>query len=320
MVKAMKFLVFGAAALIALLVLTFLVLLAINGFRFSAISGGEFKTRELVIDDEVQNIFIKSKTVDIKILPSEDGALRAVLYEREELQSSLSVVDGTLKIEPHDTRAWYNKIFSFGSASITLYLPEAEYDGISVTDSTGDVRIEGTSAEEITVTVSTGDVDLKNIRGGSARITASTGDITIKEASLSGELLANSSTGDAELSDVSAGSIYTKASTGDAKLLRVNSKDSLTAVRSTGDVKLADTLAKSLSVTTSTGSVKLDKSDAHEIYVKVGTGNVSGSLLSSKVFITETDTGKVCVPKTAEGGRCEITTDTGNITITISEE
>ena len=32
---------------------------------------------------------------------------------------------------------------------------------------------------------------------------------------------------------------------------------------------------------------------------------------------TKTDTGRVDVPKTVEGGRCEITTDTGDIKITV---
>ena len=47
------------------------------------------------------------------------------------------------------------------------------------------------------------------------------------------------------------------------------------------------------------------------------TGDVKGSLLSEKIFIPTTDTGDVDVPKTVTGGRCEITTDTGDIKITV---
>ena len=43
-----------------------------------------------------------------------------------------------------------------------------------------------------------------------------------------------------------------------------------------------------------------------------------GSLLSDKVFITETDTGNVNIPKTTDGGKCEIKTDTGDIKIKIN--
>jgi hypothetical protein len=44
---------------------------------------------------------------------------------------------------------------------------------------------------------------------------------------------------------------------------------------------------------------------------------VSGSLLSNKVFTAKTDTGKVSVPNSSNGGKCEITTDTGKIIIEI---
>lgn len=57
--------------------------------------------------------------------------------------------------------------------------------------------------------------------------------------------------------------------------------------------------------------------DAETIYVNTDTGSVTGTLLTDKVFIIETDTGSVDVPKSITGGRCEITTDTGNIRITI---
>ena len=44
---------------------------------------------------------------------------------------------------------------------------------------------------------------------------------------------------------------------------------------------------------------------------------VGGTLLSDKVFITDTTTGDVDVPKTTTGGKCEITTTTGDIEIDI---
>ena len=51
--------------------------------------------------------------------------------------------------------------------------------------------------------------------------------------------------------------------------------------------------------------------------VSTDTGDVTGSLLSAKVFVVTTDTGTVQVPKSTAGGRCEISTDTGDIRITV---
>ena len=63
--------------------------------------------------------------------------------------------------------------------------------------------------------------------------------------------------------------------------------------------------------------MKFNGCDADEIYVKTDTGDVTGSLRSDKVFITNTDTGGVDVPKTVHCGRCEIITNTGDVKITV---
>ena len=69
----------------------------------------------------------------------------------------------------------------------------------------------------------------------------------------------------------------------------------------------------------STGEVFFDGCDASEIKVKTSTGDVTGTLLSSKVFITHSSTGRIAVPDSITGGRCEITTSTGAIEIAIKE-
>ena len=56
---------------------------------------------------------------------------------------------------------------------------------------------------------------------------------------------------------------------------------------------------------------------SEEITVKTSTGSVKGTLLSEKVFVPRSDTGDIDVPKTKNGGFCEITTDTGDVEIAI---
>ncbi len=67
----------------------------------------------------------------------------------------------------------------------------------------------------------------------------------------------------------------------------------------------------------STGNVIFTRCDALEITVLTDTGDVRGSLLSEKIFFYETDTGDVDLPETLGGGKCKITTDTGDINITV---
>lgn len=74
-----------------------------------------------------------------------------------------------------------------------------------------------------------------------------------------------------------------------------------------------------ITVKRSTGDVTFDGSDAAEISVETSTGNVTGRLLSDKVFQTSTRTGDIRVPGSAAGGACIIKTSTGNIEIQITQ-
>ena len=47
---------------------------------------------------------------------------------------------------------------------------------------------------------------------------------------------------------------------------------------------------------------------------------MTGSMLTEKVFQVKTETGRIDVPDTITGGRCKISTDTGNILITLVKE
>ena len=87
---------------------------------------------------------------------------------------------------------------------------------------------------------------------------------------------------------------------------------------STGDLTMKNVVVTGeFNLERDTGDIEWNGCDAETIYVKTDTGDITGTLLSDKVYITETDTGSVDVPKTTTGGRCEITTDTGDIRISV---
>lgn len=149
------------------------------------------------------------------------------------------------------------------------------------------------------------------------KIKTTTGNICIEDASI-GLLDLTVSTGKVTVSGVTCeGDIAVGVSTGKTYLSNICCKN-FTSSGSTGDISLNNVIAtEKLSINRSTGDVKFDSSDAAEIYIETDTGDVTGSLLTDKVFITQTGTGKINVPKTVNGGRCEITTSTGDIKIDI---
>ena len=116
-----------------------------------------------------------------------------------------------------------------------------------------------------------------------------------------------------------AGDVYVKVSTGRTTLNGLTAKN-FTSEGSTGDLSLENVrIGGAISIDRSTGDVTFNGSDAAEILVKTSTGDVTGTLLSEKVFKTESSTGDVSVPFCTSGGKCEITTSTGDIVIRIAD-
>ena len=64
--------------------------------------------------------------------------------------------------------------------------------------------------------------------------------------------------------------------------------------------------------------MSFDRSDAPEIRVETDTGDVTGTLLTPKNFEADTDTGRVKLPRSEPGGRCELKSDTGDFEISIA--
>lgn len=134
-----------------------------------------------------------------------------------------------------------------------------------------------------------------------------------------GTLNIKTDTGDVRLQGVSPERLTVKVSTGNT-ILQDIACGSLAALGDTGDISLENVVTEGmLSVLCDTGDVRLTRCDGGEISIKTDTGDVSGSLLSEKVFSVHSDTGRVNVPKSVAGGPCEITTDTGDIKITIAD-
>ena len=114
--------------------------------------------------------------------------------------------------------------------------------------------------------------------------------------------------------------ISIETDTGDVSVGNVNVTENVSIETDTGDVLLrAIEVGNKLTVVTDTGDVTLDRTDAASMAITTDTGDVTGTLLSEKIFFATSDTGKVQVPKSVNGGECEITTDTGDIIIIIAD-
>lgn len=311
-----------------LIIATFLLLtgcvifggvMTVYKWDFSKLSTNKYETNKYDINDNFKNISVNVKTADIVFVASEKAKAEVVCYEQDNANHEVSVDNDTLTIKLVDERKWYEYIgINFRTPKITVYLPQGEYGNLTVSSTTGDTKIPSNHTyNSIDISASTGDVECRASALESIKIKLNTGDIDIENITAENVDL-TVTTGEIEAKSITCNSDFkTKVSTGEVELKDVSCKN-LSSNGNTGDITLKDVIAEEkFAIERSTGDVKFEHCDANEIFVKTDTGDVKGSLLSDKVFITQTDTGNIDVPKTITGGRCEITTDTGDIKITV---
>ena len=261
----------------------------------------KYETVTHEIGSTFDQIAVDTDITDVTIATANEKQCRVECSEPEKMKHTAEVENGTLVIRSSDSRQWYEHLFSFASHSpkVVIYLPQSAYASLQIDTHTGDVTIpSGFTFDTLTVNNNTGDVEC------SASVTKT---LTVKE-----------DTGDISLSCPNAGELDITASTGDIDVTSAKVKGTVSVKSSTGDITLTDTVAeKKFQIESSTGDVGFKGCDAADIKVKTSTGDVTGTLLSDKIFVTDTSTGDVKVPQTSSGGRCEISTSTGDILINL---
>ncbi len=299
-----------------------LILLVLMILTATSCSSRNYETNIHEVNEVFNNISIRTDTADIAFVSSDDGTCRVVCYEEAEKSHSVEVQNSTLTVNVFNDKKWYDYIgVNIDSPKITVYLPEAEYSSLVVEESTGDIEIsKDFRFKSIDISLSTGDVKCYASATEAIKIVASTSDIYAQNMSAS-SLDLTVSTGKVTVSDMTCdGNITIGVSTGKVYLTDIACKN-LTAPGSTGDISLKNVIStEKISIERSTGDVTLERTDAAEFFITTDTGDIEGSLLTDKVFITKTDTGRINVPNSTSGGRCEMTTDTGDIKISISND
>ncbi len=308
-----------ATCLIIVGLIMFTVAMSKNGWDFTKLSTEKYVTNAYEFKEDFKNILFDTDTVDITFKLGDGKQTKVVCFEKENLNHSVKIEENTLKIGLIDERKWYEHIgINFHTPKITVYFPKKEYSVLSIKESTGDIELpKDFHFESVDISVSTGDINLLSSATDFIKVKTSTGDIIAENISAN-MLDLSVSTGEISIQNISCKEdIKIEVSTGKAKLQNVSCSN-IVSSGDTGDLSLQNVIAKeNFSIERSTGNIKFDGCDAKELLIKTDTGDVKGTLLSEKVFIVESDTGSIDVPKSVTGGKCDITTDTGDIKIKI---
>lgn len=319
MSKTMKLWFIIATLLVVVGLIMFTVVMSQGQWNFAKLSTRHYETNTYEINDKFNNISMNTGTANIVFMLSDNGKCKVECYEDEKLKHSVNVSKDTLSINVVDNRSWYDYIgINIVSPKVTVYLPKAEYTALHINEETGNIELpKDLKFKSVDISSSTGNINYFSTALEMTKIKTSTGNICIENTS-SKTLDLTTTTGNITVSDVICkGNTNIEVSTGRTKLNNLKCKN-LISSGSTGNMSLTNVIAsEKFSINRSTGDVRFDSSDATEIFVKTSTGKVEGSLLTNKVFITDSSTGNINVPKTTSGGKCEIITSTGNIKIDV---
>ena len=287
-----------AAVLTSLGLAILMGVLLISDFDVSKLDKTEYETNTYRVSEDFEKVKINTKETDIVLLASDDNVSKVICMEQKKLKHSVSVENGTLQISEMDTRKWYDHITLFAKpVSLKIYLPSDQLESLRIDSGTGDVSVPAAlTFGSVGMKASTGDITLSGVKAGKIDLSVSTGEILMQSVICRETASVRVETGDTLITDMTCRNLLTTGSTGDITLKNTVASDTFSIARSTGDVIL-------------------DHCDAGQITIQTTTGDVSGTLLTEKIFIARSSTGSIHVPDTSAGGKCQITTSTGDINI-----
>lgn len=301
MKKSKKIALIVSAALIVTGIGIIIGALSSVGLDFNAWNTIEFTSKTHEIQEPFDSINILAAEHHVRIRPSDTDQCKVVCNDSEKLFHKIRVENNTLVITREDTRQWYEHIgfFWYDDLSVTVYLPEKEYQKLFIKNVSGDISVEGNlNCTEGEIYNTSGKIYFTGKIKNQLTLKTVSGDISVKGIS-EAALDVKSTSGDLLLSDVTADSLQLKTTSGDMELSSVAVK---------GQAQLESV----------SGEIELEGTDAGSFEIKTVSGNVDGHLLSSKDFEIHTTSGDVRVPDSDKSaGTCKIKTTSGNVKIKI---
>ncbi len=156
-------------------------------------SGKEYQERTIEYDGVFNKIEIDAQSYPVKILKSNDANTR-VRYRPDQnhvvkMGNDRDTFRITEKYEPKksfniDLGIWDELLGIDNEKIIFIYLPEKEYESITLKAAAGDVEIDGLKIKNLTAELKAGSFDIKNILIESGEIKCEAGEVEIDDSTL----------------------------------------------------------------------------------------------------------------------------------------
>lgn len=254
--------------------------------------------------------------------PSVSGRSVKVALPREEYKSlTVETVSGHVSI---NVRYTFSEDVTLTSTSGTIGTAAAIGGHLDLRSTSGDLYAMG-FLNTVTARSTSGKVSLggKTVDGDCTATTAelktTSGEIRVRTVTLD-SLTAQTGSGDIHVESVTVTEATDLETTSGEIALLYTACGTLTAETGSGSIDLTDTTVTGhIQAETTSGDIRFARADAATLSLKTTSGSVKGSLLTPKIFYTDTTSGSVDVPRSTEGGLCEIKTTSGDIRITVQE-
>jgi DUF4097 and DUF4098 domain-containing protein YvlB len=245
-----------------------------------------------------------------------------VALPREAYKSlTVETVSGRVSI---NVRYTFSEDVTLTSTSGTIGTAAAIGGHLDLRSTSGDLYAMG-FLNTVTARSTSGKVSLggKTVDGECTATTAdletTSGEIRVRTVTLD-SLTAQTGSGGIRMESVTVTEATDLETTSGEITLLYTTCGTLTAETGSGGIDLTDTTVTGhIQAETTSGSIRFARADAETLNLKTTSGSVSGSLLTPKIFYTDTTSGSVDVPKSTVGGLCEIRTTSGSIRITVGE-
>lgn len=215
-----------------------------------------------------------------------------------------------------EIKAGFMTVYS-SSGDIAARTVQVENDAY-LENVSGFTQVEDLTSSALTVVSSSGDTVMENISSGRLGISSISGYITLLRGHFSDSTHFEASSGQIVIVDSLCGDQTLHTVSGNVTLQSVQTT-AMELGSSSGTLALWDvTCSKNAHYQTVSGEIMFSGLDAENLDFVTSSGDVSGDLLSSKNFITETASGYIEVPPSVEdAGTCYVNTASGNINIVI---
>lgn len=259
-----------------------------------------YKEQTKEITEAFDDIDLDIMDQDIYIKRATDKRAYVIYSESEEIRYNVSVSGKTLKIEEKSENKFLNiKIGDMEAHSVQLYLPETQYNNLTVALGSGIIYLQDNFKLR--------DVDMK----------VGSGDVYFSDA-IAEEVNLKTGSGQIWFTGSQCASATMHSGSGDLTAQDLICKKSFSVDTGSGKIFLTDvTATESFYAKASSGDIFLDSCDGMKMELRTGSGDVTGSIKTAKTFDAHAGSGDVRVPSDGNGGSCQIKTGSGDIEITV---